>query len=464
MAGRELTRQAKIIFRAALAEVKPEALIRKSVQKRGEMLFIRDRCFDLGSYGNIYLAAIGKAAPWMAGSLAGILGRRLSKGIVVCPAGQSLTVPGIRCLPGAHPLPDGRSLKAAHAILDLAGGAGPKDLLFILISGGGSSQVCLPLQPVTLEEKRRVTGELLRAGADIAELNTVRKHLSAIKGGRLAEAAYPATVVTLIISDVIGNDIGTIASGPTAWDSSTYKDAVQVLQKYRLWSKVPASVRKVLTEGLEGKRPETLKIGDRVFRRVSNFVIGDVLAALQGAARKAEELGFQAVICTSTDSGEAREAAGKYMTFLANLANTKRAFRRPLCLLAGGELTVTVKGKGKGGRNTEFALAALLELMKKPLLLSSAEKGQPRLRYLVSSLGTDGRDGPTDAAGAWVTAHTLSKTRALGLDPVRYLEENDSYSFFKRAGGLVITGPTRTNVMDLRLFLLKRDPKIESAR
>ena len=436
-----LTRRARSIFKAALAEVDPDNLIRKAVRRRGESLLIYGRRIDLGSFENIYLIAFGKAAPFMAKSMLRILGDRLSRGIVVCRKVCGFSDERILCLPAAHPLPDTRSVRAARKIIGLAGQAGPKDLIFVLISGGGSAQLCLPLRPTTLAEKKWVTRGLLGAGAGIAELNIVRKHLSAIKGGRLAKAAHPAKIVNLVISDVIGNDLENIASGPTYWDSTTYEDAVRVLKKYNLWTKAPRPLKNTLLAGVRGKTEETLRIGDHIFEKVSTFIIGDILYALKAGARKARRLGFHPVILTACDSGEAAEVARTYAFLLEGIVRSRRFSRKPLCLLAGGELTVTVRGKGKGGRNTEFALAALIELGKK-------------LPVLVASLGSDGIDGLTDAAGAMVTPAIAARAEKLGLDPKKYLQDNDSYNFFRKAGGLIITGPTRTNVMDLRLFLV----------
>ena len=444
---------ARKIFMAALREVAADRLVRRNIRRQGAKLSIRGRAFDLNSYERVFLIAMGKAAPFMAESLAAILGDRLSKGIAVCRSGQRISSDKIICLPGAHPLPDERSVRAARRIISLAQKAGPKDLVFVLISGGASAQVCLPCWPVTLAAKRLVTDSLLRAGADIVALNTVRKHLSEVKGGGLAEAAYPAAVVNLVLSDVIGNDLESIASGPTYWDSTTYADARRILKKYHLWAKAPASVRAVIQAGLSGRIPETLKKGDRAFRNVSTFVIGDNGTALRAAAGRAKKLGFRQIILCSGDSGEAREAAREYASVAAEMARSGKFRRVPVCLLAGGELTVTVKGKGRGGRNTEFVLSALLEFMKRPPF-SSTKAVLHAWNFLVASLGTDGRDGPTDAAGAWANAATALRAAKRGLSAEEYLERNDSYNFFKKAGGLIVTGPTRTNVMDLRLFLL----------
>jgi len=440
-----LLKKAEKIYKAGLAEVDPENLIRKNVSIRKNKLTIHDKNFELTSFKNIFLVSIGKAAPFMAESLSRILGRRLKEGIALCLPEKKLTLGKIKCLPASHPLPDDKSVAAAERILELAGRAREKDLLFVLISGGGSSQVCLPAEGLSLEEKRLITAMLLKAGASIVELNTVRKHLSRIKGGRLAQAAFPATVINLIISDVIDNDLENIASGPSCWDSSTYADSFRVLNKYGLWDKSPGSAREIIEKGMRGRTSETLKREDPVFKQVYNFIIGDNLQALGEAKREAEALGFKALILTSSDRGEAREAARNYVSLLLNFARSKKPALFPSCLLAGGELTVTVRGKGEGGRNQEFVLAALREMKNRSEGISN---------WLILSLGSDGIDGQTDAAGAWAGPSTLRRTEHLGLDPQKYLDDNDSYNFFKQAGGLIITGPTKTNVMDLRFFLL----------
>jgi glycerate-2-kinase len=439
-----LPAQARSIISAAIREVDAGRLVTERVKKRCDKLTVCGKSLSLAKFDRIYLLALGKAAPIMAEKLAGILGRRLTGGIVVAPPGAGFASETVRFLRGGHPLPDRNSLRCGREMIKLAGEAGPRDLIFVLISGGGSAQVCLPAPPVALAEKRHVTEALLRAGADIAELNAVRKHLSAIKGGRLAEAAYPARIVNLVLSDVVGNDLESIASGPTHWDSTTYDTAVRVLKKYRLLRAAPDSVRKVLGEGAQGRRAETLRRDDRAFRRVSTAILGDNRLALTGAARRAEALGWRPVVLTSTDSGEAREAARRYVSELSHLGGTWAKSGRRLCLLAGGELTVHVRGRGRGGRNTEFVLAALVEL---------ARLRERDFAYLIASAGTDGRDGTGDAAGAWITPSTIGRAARLGLDPQAFLRDNDSYAFFQKVGGLIVTGPTRTNVMDIRLFM-----------
>jgi glycerate-2-kinase len=443
---RRLFEKAEKILRAAVEEVAPQTLIRESVVRDGSRLIIRGKALDLSWYENVFLVAFGKAALPMSQSLMKIAGDFIRRGIVVCVPGQEMFLPGLLLLPAPHPLPDQRSLKAGDLILDLARNAGDKDLLLLLLSGGGSAQVCRPVSGLTLEEKRRVTEELLRRGADITELNTVRKHLSDIKGGRLALAANPAAIVSLAISDVINDDLESLASGPAHWDSSTYADAQHVLKIYDYWDEVPTPVRQMIVGGIEGKFPETMKRDNDIFKKVSSFIIGNNSLALKAAQRQAEQLGFKTIILTSADRGEAREVARRYVALMVSLSQSKNRIPRPLCLLSGGEITVRVKGKGKGGRNQEFVLAARLEM--KQQFMERPEN------WLVASLGTDGIDGGTDAAGAWATRDILQKAAELGLDGREYLEANDSYRFFQKADGLIKTGPTGTNVMDIRIFLL----------
>jgi len=350
------------IWRAAIAAVEPERLVRESVVREGDIVRIKGTTFDLAGIEKIFLIAFGKAAGAMSGALAAILGERLTSGIVVVPGPGAKTVPKLEILEASHPAPDARSVEAARRALELAGKAGEKDLVFVCISGGGSSLLTLPADGITLEKKRRLTDDLLRAGASIGELNAVRKHLSAVKGGRLAKAAFPASVVTLLLSDVVGDDPGTIASGPTYWDASTFAEARGVLERYGLWDPAPALVRARFDEGSRGEVEETLKEGDPVFARARAFIVGDNMTALRAAKSEADKRGFETVFLSSSDSGEARKVAANYAAFMAEMACSAASLPRPLCLLAGGELTVTVKGKGRGGRNTEFVLASVVEI------------------------------------------------------------------------------------------------------
>jgi glycerate-2-kinase len=457
---------AERIWRAGLDAAAPRRLISDSVGIRENSIEIAglsgpSKIFDLSAYENIYLSAFGKAAPGMAAAFMEILGRRVLSGVVVALPGEgppAVDVPGIRLIEAPHPLPDMRSFEAAREILTLAYAASERDLVFILLSGGGSAQVALPLPGISLEDKLRIARELMLRGADITELNIVRKHLSAIKGGRLAEAAFPAEVVNIVISDVIGDDLGTIASGASYWDSSTYEDARRVLEKFGLWedgpAPVPATARQIIEDGLAGRIPETPKKDHPAFERVSSFIIGDNALVLEAARREAEKLGFETQVAAAPDQGEARLAAKAYARRLLDLAAARKrqSGSRPICILSGGELTVQVKGSGRGGRNQEFALGVLSELARSERTPASILED---LDWFVASLGTDGIDGNTEAAGAWISPLNFTRARELGLDVQALLDDNDSYGFFSRAGGLIVPGPTGTNVMDLRLMCLR---------
>jgi hydroxypyruvate reductase len=315
-----------------------------------------------------------------------------------------------------------------------------RDLLIVLISGGASALLPAPVEPITLSDKQQTTDLLLRAGADITELNTVRKHLSALKGGNLAALAYPATTISLVLSDVIGDRLDVIGSGPTVPDSSTFSDAFAVIQKYKLTRRIPKAVRRRLEAGAAGKAPETPKPGDPLFRNVHNVVIGSNRLSLEAAAGQAKALGYRTLILSSTMQGEAREVARVHAQILREVHLSGHPLRRPACILSGGETTVTVTGSGKGGRNQEFALAAAIDIAG----LNDA---------LVLSAGTDGTDGPTDAAGAIATGDTVKRAAALGLDARKHLCTNDAYPFFDALCDLIRTGPTGTNVMDIHLLL-----------
>ena len=430
------------IVRAGLAAVEGGRLVRESLVRSGKYLTVRDKRFDLGRFKRIFLVAAGKAAGPMAAGFMAVCGDKVDEGIVTCRPEENPDPDKLTAVPAAHPLPDAESVRAGREAVRLARKAGEHDAVFFLVSGGASANLCLPAPGVRLEDKRFVTERLLKAGADIRELNAVRKHLSSVKGGLLAREAWPATIISLIVSDVIGNDLEVIASGPAHRDSSTFGDAESVLRKFGLWEAVPAPVRNRLSAGSRGEAVETLKEGDRALERINTFVIGDIGTALRAARGKARDLGFDALILTDSDSGEAGTAAKSYVAFLQGLFCSRDGSRIPLCFLAGGEVTVTVKGKGLGGRNTEFVLAALAAMPR-------SARG-----WLILSLGTDGRDGPTDAAGAWADPSLWRAARAERIDPRTFLADNDSYSFFKRTGRLITTGPTATNVMDLRIFIL----------
>ncbi|MCR4395466.1 MAG: glycerate kinase [Candidatus Saccharicenans sp.] len=447
----ELKEVARQLSQVALGSVQPVRLVGENVRRDGDTLTVGGQKFKLTEFEKISLISFGKAGVPLAEALLPMIEDRLDAAVIT--GSQDFGQRGqLFYFPAAHPLPDDWSLKAGQKAYELALSLTEKDLLLVLISGGGSAHLCLPEEGVSLEDKRQITGLLLKAGADIKELNTVRKHLSRIKGGRLARAAWPARVVNLIVSDVIGNDLESIASGPTWHDSTTFTQAVAVLEKHALWPVCPESIKLVLEEGRAGLREETVKKGDRVLEKVRSFIIGDNLTALYAAKEAARQFGLETIILTSEDKGEAREAAHNYLGKLQEFSRKVREQKRAFCLLAGGELTVTVKGRGQGGRNTEFVLASLVEILGR-------EQDFEGFDWLVMSLATDGRDGPTDSAGAWIGPESLARVRRLTLSPSSYLENNDSYSFFEQAGGLLKTGPTGTNVMDLRLFLLAPLPE-----
>ena len=313
------------------------------------------------------------------------------------------------------------------------------DLLLVILSGGASSLLDAPAQHIQLADKQKTTRLLLQSGASIDEINVVRKHLSAIKGGRLAEATS-ATIIGLLLSDVIGNDVSTIGSGPTVPDPSTVQDAHTILESYDLWKRIPQSVRVHLQQGLRGKVPETPKPGSRAFRRASHHIVGNNRLAVEGLAQKANAIGIQSLILTTTLTGEARESGKMVGAVAREIHFYGRPIQRPACLIWGGELTVTVQGTGKGGRVQEFTLSAAQEI-----------SGLPNI--FVAGFGTDGADGPTEAAGAVVDGRTAARAMSYRMDPAKILHRTDSYSFFKKVGGHIVTGPTGTNVNDIYLVL-----------
>ncbi len=432
-----LTRHAESIFRAALAAVNPETLLRRMLRVRGDRLHVGEQARDLGGR-RVLVAGGGKASGAMAAALEGILGDRITAGVVSVKDGHGVPLSRVALREAGHPVPDARGVAAAGEMLDIAAGLGADDLLIVLLSGGGSALLTLPAEGISLEDKQRVTDHLLRAGAPIGDLNAVRKHLSRIKGGRLALAAAAGRVLTLVLSDVVGDRLDVIASGPTTPDSTTWTDALRVLDRFDPDRTLPPSVRQVLREGAEGRRPETPKPGVPGFERVENVILGSNLDALRAASEEAERLGFAARVLSDAIEGEARDVAADHARMARALRDRGEA---PACLLSGGETTVTVRGAGKGGRNMESALAFAL-----------AAEGLPDTVGLFA--GTDGTDGPTDAAGAVADGGTASRARARGLDPRAFLADNDSYTFFERAGGLLRTGPTLTNVMDVRIVLV----------
>jgi hydroxypyruvate reductase len=340
-----------------------------------------------------------------------------------------------------HPVPDQRGVDGARRIAAIARGATGHDLVLCVISGGASALMPAPAPPITLEEKQAVTKLLLACGANIHEMNAVRKHISELKGGQLARLAAPATVVSLLLSDVIGDDLDVIGSGPTAPDPSTFAGAREILSRYGVWDPAPKSVRERLEGGIAGEIAETPKAGASVFKRTQNLVIGSNNLAVTAAADHARSLGLRTVVLSTFVEGETRDVARMHAAIAKEILASGRPVKPPACIISGGETTVRIRGTGLGGRNQEFALAAAIDLAGLD-------------RVVVLSGGTDGTDGPTDAAGAMADGRTIARARRLGLDPARYLDNNDSYRFFDPLDGLLRTGPTNTNVMDVHVVLV----------
>jgi hydroxypyruvate reductase len=433
------------VLSAALDAVDPRLAVQqalalqRALPRQGETLQAAGQGLDLAGFRRIRVVGAGKAALAMAWGALDVLGERVTDGLLIpkhAGEGEEALPPRIAVLRGGHPVPSAESVSSTRALERLLSDSAASDLVLCLISGGGSALMTLPAEGTDLAEMQELTRLLLGSGADIGEMNTLRKHLDRVKGGGLARMASPAQLVTLVLSDVIGSPLDVIASGPTVADPSTYADARQILAKYRLEERVSRGIRSLLERGARGELPETVKPGDPLLDRVSTLVVGsNPLAAAAGLAQ-AEAEGLRPLLLTTFLQGEAAQVGVVLAGLLKQVAATGQPLPRPCCIAAGGETTVTLRGKGLGGRNQELALGAAF-------LLS----GLPDVALV--TLGTDGEDGPTDAAGAVVTGDTLRRAREMGLDPLAFLQENDSYPFFQALGDLVLTGPTGTNVNDL---------------
>jgi glycerate 2-kinase len=420
---------AHAIWRAALAAGDVAPLVTRVLRREGEQIRIGDRpCPE-----RVRVYGCGKASGAMALAVEGVLGERVVDGLVVVKDGYTAPTRRIRLAEAGHPVPDARGEAAALEIVERVRAARADDLVLFLVSGGGSALTPAPAPPVTLAEKQETTRLLLGVGATINELNAVRKHLSLLKGGQLARAAAPAAVVSLVLSDVVGDPLDVIASGPTAPDRSTFAEALAVLERKGVAAHVPAAVRERLTAGAERRIDETPKPGDRLFEHVRNVVIGNNALVVDAAAAEARRLGYRAELLTRSLQGEAREVARE-------LVARARALPAGACLIAGGETTVTVRGRGRGGRCQEFALAGALEL-------------RPDDALLLLAAGTDGTDGPTDAAGGLADAGTVKRGERAGRSARAALDDNDAYTFLSDAGDLLRSGPTNTNLLDLYLLL-----------
>ena len=431
------------IFEAGLQAVDPVEAINRHIKLEKDLLSVGGKQFNLKDYDNVLVVGAGKAVAPMAKAVEDLLENRISDGVIVVKDEHGLPLKKVRICEASHPVPDRRGVQGTEEILSLVEKAGARDLVICLISGGGSALLIAPVQEISLEDKQNATKLLLASGATIHEFNTVRKHLSRAKGGRLAQMANPATITSLILSDVVGDDLDVIASGPTVPDSSTFKDAEQILKGYGIWDQLAASVRNHIEQGSSGQIEDTPKSDNAAFLKCSQVLVGTNLQALKAAGKAAERLGYRPLILSSKVEGEAREVAKFYTAIAKEVLESAYPMEPPVCVLAGGETTVTLQGDGRGGRNQEFALASALAI-----------EGLDNV--IVLSGGTDGTDGPTDAAGAIADGTTVARARESGLDPKDFLQRNDSYSFFQKLDDLVMTGPTRTNVMDLYMLLVSR--------
>ncbi|SIO00890.1 glycerate kinase type-2 family protein [Halodesulfovibrio marinisediminis] len=430
------------ILGAALNAVAPDKAVGRFVSLDGDTLLIDDVTYYLNTFENIYVVGAGKGAAPMAAKLEEILGDKITDGVICVKYDHTVPLRIIRTIEGAHPVPDANGERGARAILDLATKAGKKDLVLCCITGGASALTPALVDGISLDEGKQVTQLLLDCGATINEINAIRKHMSIFGSGNLARAAYPAPLAALIISDVVGDSLDVIASGPTSPDNSTFKDCMDIFERYKLIDKVPVNILAHMEKGIEGVIYETPKVGDPVFDSVQNLLVATNKQALEAAAVKAKKLGYTPRIVTSTMTGEARTVAKEIAQKAQNVISSKKG---KLCLLSGGETTVTLTGKGVGGRNQEMALAAAVAL-----------DGCPNIAMLCA--GTDGSDGPTDAAGGFALPDSLTRAKECRIDPQVYLADNDSYNYLRNTGDLLQTGPTLTNVMDICITLVQHEP------
>lgn len=437
-----MRQDAQTIFHAGLQAVLPSQAIRRHCRRQNDSLIIGNRSFSLKTFKQVLIVGAGKATAAMAQVMEEVLGDDIDKGLISVKYGHTASLKRIRTIEAGHPIPDAPGQRASSEIMGLVRRAGKNDLIIVLLSGGGSALLPLPAQGLTLKEKQKTSDILIGCGATIHEINAIRKHISAIKGGRLAQAAFPAHVATLILSDVVGDDLDVIASGPTVPDASTYGQCKEIIDRYGVARRLPRTIVDHLKKGLEGAIPETPKPSSRQWRHVHNQIVGSNKEAISAAAIKAKTLGYAPLILSSRIEGETRTVAQVHGSIAREILASGHPLPAPACLLSGGETTVTIKGDGLGGRNQEFALAASLDIHGKS-------------HIVVLSGGTDGTDGPTDAAGAVADHTTVQRAGQAGLNARRHLENNDAYPFFKKLEDLLITGPTYTNVMDLHILLVQ---------
>lgn len=444
---KQMRSHAEDIFRSCVAAVDPYEAVKRFLHLEGDIIYLGHegreiQKIGLGGFDRILVVGGGKATAPMARAVEDIIGARLQGGVINVKYGFTAVLSRIEIIEAGHPIPDENGVLGTRKILGLLRGCRENDLIFSLISGGGSALLPLPAGEISLQEKQAMTRMLIECGASIDEINALRKHISSSKGGQMARAAFPATTVNLMLSDVVGDRMDVIASGPFVPDTSTYGTVKQILRKYGL-ADVPYPIEKHLRAGLEGRLAETPKKGDPIFGRVYNRIVGSNMLALKAARKRAEELGYRTVILSSMVEGETREVARVHAAIAKEIIKTGHPVSPPACIISGGETTVTIRGRGLGGRNQEFCLAAAMDL----------EGIAPRV--VILSGGTDGNDGPTDAAGGVVDPLTVTRAGKAGMKAMDFLDNNDAYPFLEKTGDLLMTGPTNTNVMDVRLILVK---------
>jgi len=444
---KQMRSEAEQLFQVSIERVNPYEAVKGFVHPDGNRLIFGQEGqpgieLDMEEFHHVFLVGGGKATAPMARAVEELLNDRIDGGIINVKYGFTDKLSFTEIIEAGHPLPDQNGVDGTEKILDLLKRAEEKDLIFSLISGGGSALLPQPVPQISLEEKQAVTRRLLECGASIDEINAIRKHISASKGGQMARSAFPATTVNLMLSDVVGDKMDVIASGPFVPDMSTFKQAWGILEKYRL-KDIPDSIRDHLKKGMEKMVPETPKKGDPIFDKVYNFIIGSNILALEAAREGAEKMGYQTLILSSMVEGETREVAMVHSAIAKEILKTGRPANPPVCIISGGETTVTIRGQGLGGRNQEFCLAAAMDLV------------DIAPRVVILSGGTDGNDGPTPAAGAIVDPLTVHRGKDMGMDASDYLDNNDAYHFFQKIDELLMTGPTNTNVMDVRIMLVR---------
>lgn len=430
------------ILRKAVEAVDPAEAVRQSIKVEAAHLKCGSVVLDLDHFSRLFVVGGGKASGAMAEAVEELLKSYISDGIVnvLKNTENRYNLERIRLNGASHPIPDEDCVNGVRRMLSLVEESGENDLLIVLISGGGSSLMTYPPEGVTLDEVQRLTDMLLRSGATINELNAVRKHLSSVKGGLLAKKAYPTTVLSLILSDVVGDPLDTIASGPTAPDQTTFNDAIEILKRYGVWTETAPSIRCRMERGIRGLVEETPKLGDITFTRIHNVVVGSNHTAAQAATDRASTLGYNPMLLSTRIEGEARHVGTAVAGIAQEMVATGNPVPRPAAMIMGGETTVTVKGRGRGGRNQELALSAAIKINE--------------LDTVIATFATDGIDGPTEAAGAIVDGSTLNRAHSMNLEPEKFLSDNNSYGFFRALGDALLTGPTGTNVNDLALILV----------